>query len=66
MTACRMTSETILSASLGVETRDRYFAILEELYDELGYADYLGALQRYRVEDLCDPRLLGDKLRVTF
>jgi hypothetical protein len=31
---------------------------LEELYGELGYADYLGALQRYRLEDLCDPRLL--------
>ena len=43
---------------LGVETRDRYFAILEELHAELGYADYLGALQRYRLEDLCDPRLL--------
>ena len=24
----------------------------------LGYSDYLGALQRYRLEDLCDPRLL--------
>jgi FMN phosphatase YigB (HAD superfamily) len=31
---------------------------LEELYSELGYTDYLGALQRYRLEDLCDPRLL--------
>jgi len=45
----------------GAETRDRYFAILEELYDELGYVDYLGALQRYRLEDLCYARLLGDK-----
>ncbi len=42
----------------GIETRERYFAILEELHAELGYADYLGALQRYRLEDLCDPRLL--------
>ena len=25
---------------------------------ELGYADYLGALQRYRVENLRDPHLL--------
>ena len=25
---------------------------------ELGYTDYLGALQRYRLEDMCDPRLL--------
>jgi len=42
----------------GTEARDRYFAILEELRSELGYTDYLGALQRYRLEDLCDPRLL--------
>ena len=39
--------------------RDRYWAIFEELFAELGYADYLGALQRYRVEDLHDPRVLG-------
>jgi hypothetical protein len=37
-----------LECEFGAETRDRYFAILEELYAELGYADYLGALQRYR------------------
>ena len=47
-----------LEHEFGAETRDRYFAILEELYAELGYADYLGALQRYRLEDMCDPRLL--------
>ncbi len=47
-----------LEREFGAETRDRYFAILEELYGELGYTDYLGALQRYRLEDLCDPRLL--------
>jgi FMN phosphatase YigB (HAD superfamily) len=47
-----------LEHEFGAETRDRYFAILEELHDELGYADYLGALQRYRLEDRCDPRLL--------
>jgi FMN phosphatase YigB (HAD superfamily) len=47
-----------LEREFGAETRDRYFAIVEELYDELGYAEYLGALQRYRIEDLCDPRLL--------
>jgi len=28
------------------------------LRSELGYTDYLGALQRYRLEDLCDTRLL--------
>jgi FMN phosphatase YigB (HAD superfamily) len=42
----------------GAATRDRYFAILEGLRSELGYTDYLGALQRYRLEDMCDPRLL--------
>jgi FMN phosphatase YigB (HAD superfamily) len=42
----------------GARSRDRYFEILEELRAELSYADYLGALQRYRLEDLCDPRLL--------
>jgi FMN phosphatase YigB (HAD superfamily) len=47
-----------LEHEFGAETRDRYFAILEDLYAELGYADYLGALQRYRLEDMCDPRLL--------
>ncbi len=47
-----------LEHEFGAESRDRYFAILEELYAELGYADYLGALQRYRLEDMCDPRLL--------
>jgi FMN phosphatase YigB (HAD superfamily) len=47
-----------LKHEFGSATRDRYFAILHELYVELGYADYLGALQRYRIEDRCDPRLL--------
>jgi FMN phosphatase YigB (HAD superfamily) len=47
-----------LEHEFGAESRDRYWAIFEELGAELGYADYLGALQRYRLEDLCDPRLL--------
>jgi FMN phosphatase YigB (HAD superfamily) len=47
-----------LAGEFGVETRDRYWAIFEQLRAERGYADYLGALQRYRLEDLCDPRLL--------
>ena len=33
--------------------------IFEQLRVELGYADYLGALQRYRVENPRDPRLLA-------
>ena len=47
-----------MEREFGAESRDRYFAILEELRADLGYADYLGALQRYRLEDMCDPRLL--------
>jgi FMN phosphatase YigB (HAD superfamily) len=47
-----------IEQEFGTESRDRYFAIFEELNSELGYADYLGALQRYRLEDQCDPRLL--------
>ena len=37
-----------LEREFGVASSDRYWAIFEELRSELGYADYLGALQRYR------------------
>jgi FMN phosphatase YigB (HAD superfamily) len=47
-----------LEQMFGPEVRDRYFTIFEELRAELGYADYLGALQRYRLEAMCDPKLL--------
>ena len=47
-----------LEAQFGSVARDRYFDILEGLRNELGYADYLGALQRYRIENPGDPRLL--------
>jgi FMN phosphatase YigB (HAD superfamily) len=47
-----------LEQRFGPQVRDRYFAIFEELRAELGYADYLGTLQRYRLESTCDPRLL--------
>ena len=39
-----------LVEALGPECDQRYWAIFEELRSELGYADYLGALQRYRIE----------------
>ena len=39
-----------LVEAFGPECDRRYWEIFEELRDELGYADYLGALQRYRVE----------------
>jgi hypothetical protein len=47
-----------LERNYGVATRDRYWGIFEELRAELGYADYLGALERYRLEDLHRPELL--------
>jgi FMN phosphatase YigB (HAD superfamily) len=47
-----------LEAEFGPANRDRYWAIFEALRAELGYADYLGALQRYRVATKNDPRLL--------
>jgi len=47
-----------LEAEVGLERAQRYWAIFEQLRVELGYADYLGALQRYRVEYPRDPRLL--------
>lgn len=42
----------------GAEAGERYWVIFEELRRELGYADYLGALQRYRLERQHDPHLL--------
>jgi len=47
-----------LERRFGQTCRDRYWALFEELRLELGYADYLGALQRYRLENLDDPQLL--------
>jgi len=48
-----------LTRKVGPERQQRYFAIFEELRTELGYADYLGALQRYRIEYPRDPHLLA-------
>ncbi|MGH8132640.1 MAG: HAD family hydrolase [Steroidobacteraceae bacterium] len=47
-----------LEQEFGQASRDRYWTIFEALRVELGYADYLGALQRYRLENLDDPHLL--------
>lgn len=47
-----------LEQEFGPRNRDRYFEIFEALREELGYADYLGALQRYRLGANNDPRLL--------
>ena len=48
-----------LEKEVGAARSNRYWEIFEELRTELGYADYLGALQRYRVENLYDSHLLA-------
>jgi hypothetical protein len=47
-----------LATTYGPEARDRYWEILEQLRTELGYVDYLGALERYRLEALHRPEIL--------
>ena len=42
----------------GPECERRYWDIFEELRTRLGYADYLGALQQYRLERPREPRVL--------
>jgi len=42
----------------GRAARERYWRILEDLFAELGYRDYIGALQRYRVEHPREVELL--------
>src|SRR5271170_1733480 len=48
-----------LEQRFGAACRDRYWAILEQLFETEGYRDYLGALQRYRAEHPRDNRLLS-------
>jgi FMN phosphatase YigB (HAD superfamily) len=47
-----------LRKKVGDSCAQRYWDIFEQLRSELGYADYLGALQRYRIERPRDPKLL--------
>jgi FMN phosphatase YigB (HAD superfamily) len=47
-----------LTREVGKQRQRRYWELFEELRAELGYADYLGALQRYRVEQPRDSHLL--------
>ncbi len=48
-----------IEAAFGHAARDRYWRILEDLFAELGYRDYIGALQRYRVEHPREVELLS-------
>jgi FMN phosphatase YigB (HAD superfamily) len=47
-----------LSEQVGADRANSYWQIFETLRNELGYADYLGALQRYRVANPHEPNLL--------
>ena len=47
-----------LQDDFGQAGRDRYWALYENLRDQVGYADYLGALQRFRAEVEADPAIL--------
>src|SRR5208337_3733915 len=47
-----------MTRAFGAERQARYWSIFEELRTQVGYADYLGALQRYRVENPRDPHFL--------
>ncbi len=47
-----------LAAEVGIDGARQYWALFEKLREEMGYADYLGALQSYRVKYPHDLRLL--------
>lgn len=51
-----------MTDAFGQERQARFWEIYEQLRGELGYADYLGALQRYRAENLRDPRFIAISL----
>ena len=48
-----------LELTAGPDKARRYWELFETIRSELGYADYLGALQRYRMEYPREPHLLG-------
>jgi len=48
-----------LERTYGVAARERYWRILEDMFVELGYRDYIGALQRFRVEHPREVELLA-------
>ncbi|HVH27979.1 MAG TPA: HAD family hydrolase [Vicinamibacterales bacterium] len=51
-----------LRDTLGVEGEERYWAIFEDLFLNPGFADYLGAFNRYSAEHPRDPRLFDVSL----
>ena len=47
-----------LEHEVGAEQATEYFTLFEELRQELGYADYLGTLQRFRIAHPHEPGVL--------
>lgn len=47
-----------LRENYGAGVHDRFWVIFEQLRAELGYADYLGTLERFRLEAMHHPKLL--------
>ena len=47
-----------MELEFGIRCRDRYWTIQEQLFNELGYRDYLEALQRFRIEYPYEPHLI--------
>jgi FMN phosphatase YigB (HAD superfamily) len=47
-----------IEREFGAQCRDQFWAIQEELFNQLGYRDYLGALQRFRIEHPYEPHLV--------
>jgi FMN phosphatase YigB (HAD superfamily) len=48
-----------LEQQFGTTGRERFWAIFESLRGEFGFANYLDTVQRFRLEALQDPRVLG-------
>jgi hypothetical protein len=48
-----------LASDFGVEREQRYWEIFEQRRAGLGYADYIGTLQQFRLESPHDPNLLS-------
>jgi FMN phosphatase YigB (HAD superfamily) len=51
-----------LAGTLGPEYERRYWDIFEARRSQVGYADYLGALEQYRTENPLDPHVIGYSL----
>jgi FMN phosphatase YigB (HAD superfamily) len=48
-----------VESEFGAAACERYVAILEELRTSLGYVDYLGAMQRFRLLYITEPRVMA-------